>query len=360
MTRNHTVHDQTDGYVTVSCDCGWAVQRPAGGPAKFAKSRHRCGGWLKRKAEAEAVAARKAARDAIPHTCPPAHRDKASGYTVHKCRAAGCRAAHTAKETARQRTAAYGRATTDLVDATPARTRLLWLEQQGVGQRTVRDHTGIATSTLRRIRQGRARVTPATLNAILAVPVELAPRALTNPTGTARRLQALAHAGWSLTALESRLGFSRWSLQKILTGGGVTKDTADRIADVYPAVLKAQPPHATRQERRAVTLAKKRAIAHDWQPDIAWDDIDNDGAPATVNPTPHKDRYAHLVEDVAFLAATGETWDAITKRTGRTQEAITTNLRRAGRTDITRTIHLTTHGPDNPISKAEARGKAAA
>lgn len=92
--------------------------------------------------------------------------------------------------------------------------------------------------------------------------------------GSRRRIQALAAMGYAMTDLSTRLGLSRTYLSQILKGRLIRNDTAAVIARLYDELSM------TPSEHPLATRARRHAQAAGWAPPLAWDDIDNDDAPA--------------------------------------------------------------------------------
>lgn len=125
---------------------------------------------------------------------------------------------------------------------------------------------------------------------------------LVDPTGTRRRLQALIALGWSMQELADQLRDGRGNVRRwVAWERPVNRNTAKRIADLFNSLCMTVPPERTPHE--TATRRRTRALAerNNWQPPLAWDDIDNDPAPATTDPT------ADIVDDIAVaLAVRGE------------------------------------------------------
>lgn len=115
--------------------------------------------------------------------------------------------------------------------------------------------------------------------------------------GTARRLQALAWLGWTWKQLERELGSDemmvrRWAL-RTNPGQFVFPDTARRVAELYERLCMTPAPRDTVAQRNAYARAHNRALRNGWMPPLAWDDIDNDPTPPTVEKAP--DELDHAV-----------------------------------------------------------------
>src|SRR5690606_35234222 len=147
--------------------------------------------------------ARDAAVDRTPKPC--LHRvarhehGHYATYTLDGCRCLPCAAAASEYELNRLRNAAYGR--TRHTDAGPVREHLAALATAGVGLKRVAVVSGVSTGTLTKIVYGvsrgdgtrrppSSRVLKTTADKLLAVTArDVAPAALVDGTGAARRLQ---------------------------------------------------------------------------------------------------------------------------------------------------------------------------
>lgn len=110
--------------------------------------------------------------------------------------------------------------------------------------------------------------------------------ALTGATGTVRRLQALAVAGWPSRCLGAQLGANRTRVPKLLRERHVTVRTAHRVAALYDRLWNVDPATlgATPEE---IDRVKARAAALGWAPASAWDDDRIDDPAALPNWTGH-------------------------------------------------------------------------
>lgn len=120
-------------------------------------------------------------------------------------------------------------------------------------------------------------------------------------TGTRRRLQALVWMGWNWVALGDHIGSNevmvkRWA-ERDTPGSYVFPDTARRVAEVYERLSMTFPPETTRFERNAAARARNRARRQDWQPPLAWDDID-DPAEQPRGTTPARNFDPAVVERI--------------------------------------------------------------
>jgi len=109
---------------------------------------------------------------------------------------------------------------------------------------------------------------------------------LIGASGTHRRLQALAAAGWPTRCLGTELGAARTRVPALLREHRVTVRTARRVSALYVRLASVDP--ATRGARpEEIARAKARAAAARWAPASAWDDDSIDDPTATPEWTGH-------------------------------------------------------------------------
>jgi transcriptional regulator with XRE-family HTH domain len=101
-----------------------------------------------------------------------------------------------------------------------------------------------------------------------------------DPTGTRRRLQALAAAGWSTRRLAARLGVTKSAIAQLRTTRQVRvlAATARDIAALYDDCWW-RTPHG-RYQARGEHYAERRAWVDCWR----WDGVDIDGPAALPRP----------------------------------------------------------------------------
>lgn len=232
------------------------------------------------------------------HTCPPDHKhaDSSTCFKQHDCHCLPCRAANANRADRSRRHRLYGRPSVR-VAADPVREHLHTLRGAGIGLRRVSEVAGVSRTTLQSLMNGRGGTGPRAgehqrtigrdlADRILAIPAD--PTAGSDGTsmpalGTRRRLQALVTAGWSVASLARRIDMETKNLWHVLDQETVTVGMHRRITDLHDALATCPPPERTAHERGSVTRARRYAISHGWEPSLAWDDIDNDPAPAPVD-----------------------------------------------------------------------------
>ncbi len=101
------------------------------------------------------------------------------------------------------------------------------------------------------------------------------PRRL-DPTGTRRRIQALACIGYSPAVVDRMVGLDSHA-GDIARGrtGYVLRDTAARIAALYERLSMTPAPTHTLPLRISAAKARRLAVRQGWAPPMAWVDIDN-------------------------------------------------------------------------------------
>lgn len=102
--------------------------------------------------------------------------------------------------------------------------------------------------------------------------------------GTTRRLQALMAIGWTQTKLGELLGTHQAAVWQLIFDrpGTVERPTRDKISALYDRLWDKKPPWASNYQRSAIEKSVRYAAKNGWPPPLAWDDIDNDGGPATA------------------------------------------------------------------------------
>lgn len=353
----------------LSCEtCGHTGTYKSAALAARQFNSHSCATTLERAARRRRRLARlRSSGEKRDCTCPRARHEHGtrSAYVLDKCRCRPCRDASSAYERGRQRTQLYGRPRS-LVGAGPARD-LRQLMADGMGLKQIARTGEIAYSSLsgiiygkpstdpREHRQPRQRISRTLEARILAVPLELAAGATIDATGTARRIQALAAVGWSLSDTAAALGITRANFTAIAWGRRkITVATARAVRDLYEQRWNQPPPQHTRRDRNAYSRARHLAEANKWLKPLELDD-DRIDDPTWVPDPPARlpgrgrrtDRLLHH-EDVEWLHDCGLDLAAIAARLGVQPSSLQTLLERRGRRDLWLAI-----------SKADKRRRAA-
>ena len=156
----------------------------------------------------------------------------ASAYKNRGCRCEKCRTAAAAEKRAYRRRRGEGPL---LLPADEAREHLRRLAASGVTISQVARLTGVAVTTLRAAEKGRRRrLTPATIEAVIAVPLGTTAGATRVPGEKARRLlEAMAAAGIPQDQVARALRYEHPASLKLARREYVTKRSWDRIVTLY-------------------------------------------------------------------------------------------------------------------------------
>jgi hypothetical protein len=96
-----------------------------------------------------------------------------------------------------------------------------------------------------------------------------------------------------------------------MTRPSVTARTDQDAAEFYERLWNAPPSRGTEEQRAAADAADAHAAAEDWQPPLAWDDVDTDPTPqATADTLPSDDVDERAIERA--LAGDGILYDTLT------------------------------------------------
>ncbi len=303
------------------CSCGWHGDYDTQRRADYAIRRHSCDKARREAERRRRIAERKANLDRTPQPCTHKIARHEHGtyerFTLDHCHCDPCRNAKLTYEAERRRRKAYGHQ--PYVDARPAAEHVRALMAAGMGWKRVARAAGLAEAVVypllygRHDRNGgkpRTKARKATVDAILAVPLptldNLAAGLPTNPTGTARRVQALACLGWSVGQVATHAGVDRQAIDRALRGQGITVSTARAVRDAYDRLWNAAPPESDQHERIAASRTRNRATRLGWVPPVAWDDDaidDPDATPAVVD---SDKRQGADLDEFLFLVRTGE------------------------------------------------------
>lgn len=240
------------------------------------------------------------------------------------CRCDDCKAGVNAENKRNRYLLAVGRS--PLVSVDRAADHLVRLRMAGMSDVEILAAARICTDQLYRFLRREGRLRRNTERQILAVSVPVRAGqdncSTTDGTGTRRRLQALAAAGWPASELAFRLGMYKERVTYLLHGGGGGQVTL-RVEALVRAVyldLWGERPEEHGVARHLALRARRLAVRRGWHPAAVWDDIDNpDEQPNYGERTP---RPVAIVEDTAELVAQGLSRDAIADRLGITWDAV--------------------------------------
>lgn len=214
----------------------------------------------------------------------PAVSERPHGYTEYKshgCRCYTCAWAASQYGIKRTRAIAYG-TWQPYIDAEPVRRHIRELEAAGLGLSQIARLAGQPRTILITMLYGNPtlgiapfqKVRQAAADALLAVQAtveNLADGAAVANVGTARRLRALAAAGWPRGHLAARLGMSADGVSKASRHPRVRVATMRAVTALYDELLD-EDPQSHGISQYASTWARNRAAANGWAPPGCWDD----------------------------------------------------------------------------------------
>lgn len=146
--------------------------------------------------------------------------------------------------------------------------------------------------------------------------------------GVSRRLQALAVAGWPHPDLAARLRVSPARLRALFAGRSCS-GMRQPVVELYARLAGLRPP-----DTADARSARGSALYRGWAPAEAWpgETIDDPAA------RPVTQYLLNLAEDVAWMAATGESLAGVCRRLKVAPKSLYSDLDRAGRLDLWRLL----------------------
>ena len=247
-------------------------------------------------------------------------------YVAHKCRCDVCRREHARRQKRYRLDRARG--VQRLVDAQPLRDHVAALTAAGMSQWDITIAAGWKSRNALADALRRSKVTPRTMQRVLAVSVPPVSRrnGYVDATASQRRLQALAVMGWPTREIAARLGNLDAQTYVYIANGRtrtIRRRTEDAIAALYDELWD-QPGRSART--RTIALRKG------WAPPLAWDDdtiADPDAQPHGEHWQPRKRDRAAVVEDFTEMRSAGATFANCAMRLGMTEQALERLLYRA-------------------------------
>lgn len=141
---------------------------------------------------------------------------------------------------------------------------------------------------------------------------------LVSSLGARRRVQALACIGWSAPMLAREGGWKSYhGVTDVFLIEAINRQTAQRISELFDRLCMTPAPDG-------IGSAKARAKAKrlGWAPPLAWDDIDNDAAPAHMGPSRKTWASADLISEADHLLSLGESIEQTARKLGVKPDAI--------------------------------------
>lgn len=201
-------------------------------------------------------------------------------------------------------------------DAEPARQHVLAIQATGMGLAVIAKHTGVNRGSLDHLLYGSHPIPPAAqirtenAQALLAYWPSLddyEDRAVLDGTGTRRRMQALAVAGWPSKAIHQHIGVGNMqTVEKLRSRAKVTARLARAVRDFYDEV-SAKTAEDYGVEPWIAVRTRTYAAKNQWAGPEAWDPdtIDNPAAVPDWTGYCGTDRgwWLHRLEDIPTCPA---------------------------------------------------------
>lgn len=257
---------------------------------------------------APTTAAPAATTAAGPRQAP--HHDTLTCYTDYRCRRPECVDRYNAYNRDCRRQIAAG-TWEPLLDAEPVRQHLLALHAAGITIHRVAKLTGIPFRNVRSFTQHdygnragrRHRVTREVAEKLLAITVETHTPAYVDPTGSRRRVEALAAIGWPSIHVARAAGIHPSNRTTTFDSPTIMASTARKFAAAYDQ-LKGQKPEQQGIRKSSITTVRLRAKNLRWPPPSYWDETGAIDDPDFV-PDYGKSRLEIVAEDARWLMASG-------------------------------------------------------
>lgn len=242
-------------------------------------------------------------------------------------------------ERERSRLHAYGRWESSYVDAQPVRDHIQALRDAGIGNKRLRELTGVSHNTIQVIMTGRPergtgpsrKVLRRTADKILGVPVPevdfqfVAAGRVVRAIGATRRLQALVANGYSQREVCRRLGWTWEGNSTDLFLGRAEHMTAGRARQVAELFSQLQMVPGTNSR------ARTRARANGWLPPLAWDEDRIDDPTCTPEVVDRPKTAEDVFSDFEYLLSMGVGVEDASRRVGLLPASVKRRYERHGR-----------------------------
>lgn len=232
-----------------------------------------------------------------------------TAYIQHRCRCDECVQAHR-KRTKRWRARRQSGAV-HYVDAQPLKDHVQALLESGMSFSAIAHAAGWASRNSLATALSHGKVTPRTMQRVLAITPQSDDRQkrYVDATGARRRLQALAAMGWTARCFAKHAGHSAHDTYVDIANGSLQRiraSTADEIKSLYDRLWDKAGPSVR---------SKERARRLGYAVPMAWDDDSIDDPQA--QPAPRRDdRQDYCIEDITELLDQGHTKPAVAMRFG--------------------------------------------
>lgn len=245
----------------------------------------------------------------------PPHHETLTCYINYGCRLPDCKERYRAYNQRRDAARKAGEWQPH-ADAEPIRQHLLKLTEQGVTLHRIAALAGIAHGTLHPLfqpqhggrRPVRHIVTTELATKILAISPDSATPAQLNPTGTARRIQALVANGWPMRYLARHLDLGGTYVHQFVQRSSkdhlVLATTAEKVADGYERMKDLRPARRG-VEPVHVKKARNMAASRGWPPPKYWADRMDAIDDPHFTPEYKKLRAEILAEEAHWLITAG-------------------------------------------------------
>jgi DNA-binding CsgD family transcriptional regulator len=223
------------------------------------------------------------------------------------------------------------------VDAEPVRQHVRELMAAGVSYPRIAQAAGVSTATVNHLLYNRYNRAPSgkinheNARLILAVRADQVATGFVDPTGSARRIQALMAIGWPPMHLGPRIGRCPGYVNEIQRRPLVLATTAHAVAQVYNQLWNKKPEHHG-VSRQAATRFRNYARAKGWPPPAAWDDdaLDDPTRGPEADDEPELNRNelaAYRRQEIAHLASFGIPEQDIAARLGISDSTVQQQIR---------------------------------
>lgn len=201
-----------------------------------------------------------------------------SRYKHHGCRCRTCVLGYRDYQRTTRRRRAYG-TWHPFVDAEPIRQHILTLHGSGMSYASIAKAAGMYEATvtgfvyaLGKRAPLKQRATPDIAAKILAVTPDPMLSGWVNATGTRRRIQALAAAGWPMGALATAIGVNSGTVNRMTRQTRVYASTARAVSAMYDEYATASPEGHGVQTWMA-DRTRRAAQAKHWPDPTWWEDM---------------------------------------------------------------------------------------